>query len=231
MIVTALLFLIALFGLTIPQEIFTFHNSFKQVITVKSSNAIQVSPEPTDENVKGISSRRPRKSPKPSINASPTSSPSSSSNPSPTATPKPTSSPSPSTSNTLTTNSAKDYIMSKINEYRASKGLSSVSTDSFTCDFAKVRAKEISTNFSHNGFSSRINSKSLPYPGYHEVTENIAMTSDYQQAVSGAESSAYKKVVTLWINSTGHAENMRRDTPFVCVENFGNYYAYEGWRP
>lgn len=92
-------------------------------------------------------------------------------------------------------------------------------TDSYSCDFAKLRAEEIAQNFNHDGFSNRINAKSLPYPSYHEVTENIAMTPDY------------KDVVSMWINSSGHAENMRRDTPLVCVERNGNYYAYEGWRP
>jgi len=109
--------------------------------------------------------------------------------------------------------------MQKINEYRSSQGLGSVSTDSNTCSFARTRASEIVQSFNHDGFRSRISAKTLPYGAYHEVTENIAMTSDYTQ------------VVTLWINSSGHAENMRKDTPFVCVEKSGNYYAYEGWRP
>jgi uncharacterized protein YkwD len=109
--------------------------------------------------------------------------------------------------------------MNAINDYRKSQGLSAVKTDPYTCSFAKIRAQEITQGFNHDGFSNRITSHTLPYPTYHQVTENIAMTSDY------------KRVVTLWINSPGHAENMRRDTPYVCVESSGNYYAYEGWRP
>jgi uncharacterized protein YkwD len=113
----------------------------------------------------------------------------------------------------------KEYIMNAINEYRRSRGLSEVKTDPYTCSFAKERAREISVYFNHDGFSQRVANKSLPYPGYSLITENIAMTSDY------------KRVVELWINSKGHAENMQKDTPFVCVESYGNYYAYEGWRP
>jgi uncharacterized protein YkwD len=113
----------------------------------------------------------------------------------------------------------QNYIMQKINDYRSSQGLDSVSIDSNTCSFARTRAGEIVQNFNHDGFSGRISSHTLPYSSYREVTENIAMTSDYTQ------------VVTLWINSSGHAENMRKDTPFVCVEKSGNYYAYEGWKP
>jgi uncharacterized protein YkwD len=118
-----------------------------------------------------------------------------------------------------TTNYKKEYIMNAINEYRKLKGLSEVKTDSYTCSFAKTRAQEISINFNHDGFSQKVANKSLPYPSYSLITENIAMTSDY------------KKVAELWINSPGHAENMRQNTPFVCVENYGNYFAYEGWKP
>lgn len=92
--------------------------------------------------------------------------------------------------------------MQKINDYRSSQGLSSVKTDKYTCDFAKIRAEEITHAFNHDGFRSRIDSHTLPYPTYHQVAENIAMTSDY------------KDVVTMWINSPGHAANMRLDTPY-----------------
>lgn len=113
----------------------------------------------------------------------------------------------------------KDFIMQKINDYRKSQGLSEVKSDLNTCNFAKTRAEEISSNFNHDGFRSRIDSKTLPYSGYGGVTENIAMNSDYT------------KIVDMWINSSGHADNMRKDTPYVCVESKDNYYAYEGWRP
>jgi len=152
--------------------------------------------------------------------------------PTPTATPKPSNSPQPtikpvSSSAPVITSNVKDYIMNGINNYRAQNGLSKVQTDSNTCNFAKIRAKEISTSFNHNGFTSRVNSKTLPYSGYSSVTENIAMHPDYQQAVPDG----YKQVVPMWINSPSHAANMRADTPYVCVESYGNYYAYEGWRP
>ncbi len=111
------------------------------------------------------------------------------------------------------------YIMAAVNDYRRSKGLSLVQTDPYTCGFAATRAGEIAGSFNHDGFTNRINNKTLPYPSYHEVTENLAMTDDY------------RKVVSLWIDSPGHAANMQKDTPYVCVAANGNYYAYEGWRP
>jgi uncharacterized protein YkwD len=109
--------------------------------------------------------------------------------------------------------------MNGINDYRKSQGLGSVQTDSNTCNFADTRAKEITSGFNHNGFDQRAASKTLPYPSYHYVTENIAMTSNY------------KDVVNMWVNSPPHAANMRADTPYVCVSQSGNYFAYEGWRP
>lgn len=159
----------------------------------------------------------------PRVKRTPTPTPTRKPTPTPTATPTPTVKPTATPTPTQTQASGEDevqtYIMQKINDYRSSQGLSSVKTDSNTCDFAKTRAQEITSSFTHDGFTNRINNHTLPYPSYHEVTENIAMTSNYQE------------VVTMWINSPGHAENMRQDTPYVCVEKSGNYYAYEGWRP
>lgn len=162
----------------------------------------------------------PTKKPTPTPSFTPTPTPTRVPTPTPTKipTPTPTKAASSPVTQSVASDSIQSYIMQKINEYRSSLGLSSVVTDSNTCNFAKTRAQEITTSFNHDGFTSRINNHSLPYSTYHEVTENIAMTSDY------------KEVVTMWINSPGHAENMRRDTPFVCVERSGNYYAYEGWR-
>ncbi len=133
----------------------------------------------------------------------------------PPVTPTPEKTPAPAP----ITDEKKAYIMDAINKYRASQGLSSVTTNDVTCSFAKVRAAEITRDFSHKGFQDRINSGTLPYSGYSRITENLAMTSNY------------KEVVDLWINSPGHAANMRDDTPYVCVEYDGNYYAYEGWKP
>lgn len=185
--------------------------------------------EKTNETTEARESRRISRTPTPTKTPSPTPTPRVRrvKTPTPTPTKKPSATPSPTKVVTPTptnqpagsTDEKKTYIMNAINAYRKSQGLSPVQTDQHTCNFAKIRAQEITKGFNHDGFSDRINAKSLPYPSYSRVTENIAMTSDY------------KRVVTLWINSAGHAENMRRDTPYVCVESSGNYYAYEGWKP
>jgi uncharacterized protein YkwD len=136
--------------------------------------------------------------------------------PTPTPTKTPTSTPA---TTTAPTNDVTGFIMNEINAYRASQGLSKVQTSTETCNFAKIRAQEISTNFSHDGFTTRKNAHTLPYASWTAITENIAMTSNY------------KDVVTMWKNSAGHAANMRANTPFVCVMQHGNYFAYEGMKP
>ncbi len=119
---------------------------------------------------------------------------------------------------TIASNSVSD-LLSQVNTYRASKGLSPVSKEAHTCAFANTRASEITSAFNHDGFSSRVNSKNLPYPSYSEIAENIAMSSNPSD------------VVQAWIDSPGHNENMLKNTPHACIGRSGDYYAYESWRP
>ncbi|HVZ11471.1 MAG TPA: CAP domain-containing protein [Patescibacteria group bacterium] len=112
-----------------------------------------------------------------------------------------------------------NFIMSAINNYRAQVGKSPVTTNAATCSFARTRAQEVAQNFNHDGFNSRVAAKTIPYGNFSYITENIARNSDY------------KNVVDAWIASPKHAENMRADTPFVCVEYSSNYYVYEGLKP
>lgn len=115
--------------------------------------------------------------------------------------------------------SKEDHIINEINSYRISKGLQSTKKEQFTCEFAKIRSIEISQSFSHDGFTNRINNKSLPYPSYSLITENMANNGDY------------KNVVSAWINSPSHVANIEKDTLYACVGNSGNFYVYESWRP
>jgi uncharacterized protein YkwD len=145
----------------------------------------------------------------------------SSSSNTPTPTKKPAS-PTPTKAPVTTapaTNDVTSYIMKEINAYRASLGLSSVQTNNETCNFARIRAQEIANGFNHDGFNNRKNSHTLPYASWTAITENIAMTPNY------------KDVEKMWQNSAGHAANMRANTPYVCVMQHGNYFAYEGMKP
>jgi len=139
--------------------------------------------------------------------------------PIPTKTPTPTIKPTTTPVVSAPTNDVTSYIMNEINAYRTSLGLSRVQTNDETCNFAKIRAQEITTNFNHDGFTNRQKAHTLPYASWSAITENIAMTSNY------------KDVEKMWQNSPGHAANMRADTPYVCVMQSGNYFAYEGLKP
>ncbi len=126
----------------------------------------------------------------------------------------------PKTLTNPTNISSKDsIILQDINNYRKGKGLPVLSASSVICSFAKVRAQEISTNFNHDGFQKRVDSKTLPYPSYSIINENIVMTSDFHQ------------VITLWVNSPGHMANLSSNITYGCIGDYGNYYAFEGWKP
>lgn len=118
----------------------------------------------------------------------------------------------------VTQNSASD-LLQQVNNFRASKGLGPIQSDPYTCAFANTRAGEITSAFNHDGFSGRVNSKTLPYPSYSEIAENIAMNSDKNAVIQG------------WIDSPGHNENMRKDVPYGCVVGSGNFYVFEAWKP
>lgn len=146
--------------------------------------------------------------------------------PSPTNIPTPTEKPVTPTKSLQKIQNTKslsptDIILQEVNSYRSSLGLSRVSPNTETCEFAKIRAQEISSlnTFNHEGFTKRVNEKTLPYPGYSEISENIAYNTDHTD------------VVNRWIDSPGHAENMRKNTQYVCIGKYGDYYTFEGWQP
>ena len=110
-------------------------------------------------------------------------------------------------------------LLQQINNFRSSKGLSTLTANSETCFFANIRSQEIISSFNHDGFTNRVNSKTLPYPSYSSVAENIAMNSDSNN------------VVQSWIDSPGHHANLIKDVPYGCVVGNGKYYVFEAWKP
>ncbi len=110
------------------------------------------------------------------------------------------------------------YI-SKINDYRILNGLSPLKEDQTVCLFANTRANEISSSFTHDGFSNRVSSRTLPYKTYSNIVENIAQEPNHSS------------VISLWINSAPHAQNLKADISYGCVGESGDYFAFEGWKP
>jgi uncharacterized protein YkwD len=116
-------------------------------------------------------------------------------------------------------NEATSYVLAEVNAYRASRNLAPVVPTQETCDFAATRARESIDAFNHTAFYNRVDAKTIPYAKWTNLTENLAEVPDY------------KLIVNLWKNSPSHAANMRADTPFVCVQQYKNYFAYEGMKP
>ena len=134
-----------------------------------------------------------------------------------TPTPSPTALPTPIP--TVQSSDVSNFLLSKVNAYRASFNLPPVKSSTQVCAFATLRAKEIVTHFTHDGFNTRTADHTIPYDKWARATENIAEAPDYQE------------VVDLWAKSPEHAANMRDITPYVCIEESGPYFAYEGMRP
>ncbi len=200
-----LIVLLIILDIFIARNIFQAknHNSEVLAATSKKHLVIRISATPS-----------PTLIPTPTSTLAPTPSPTSAPKPVPTTLPAvPTSTPPP------VAQPGTGTLIDQLNAFRASHGLSPVTSNSETCSFASTRAQEITGGFDHSGFDQRVSNHNLPYPSYHEVTENIAMTGNVNE------------VISMWINSPGHNANMQKDTPYVCIMNSGNYYAYEGWRP
>ena len=67
-------------------------------------------------------------------------------------------------------------LLDSINEIRRLAGKGSIKIDDRSCILASERAREITTDFSHEGFEKRKNERSFEYPSFSAVVENIAMS-------------------------------------------------------
>lgn len=110
-------------------------------------------------------------------------------------------------------------MLDRINEYRLSLGFPPYATHDAVCAFAQVRVREISSDFSHNGFNSRMGSGTLPYPSFSYAAENIADVSSFEAALD------------IWKNSPTHNQNLLSDSPYACVAGIGRYFVLLIWTP
>lgn len=90
-------------------------------------------------------------------------------------------------------------VIAKINEYRMENGLGSLASDSKLTEVARVRAKDIVSNMSHQRADGSTLSSLLRQKGYSFalVGENLAR---YQYTVN--------QVTSDWINSAAHRNNI-----------------------
>jgi uncharacterized protein YkwD len=108
----------------------------------------------------------------------------------------------------------------QINRYRASKGLSPLKWSDAIAQQARLHSSNMATgrtNFSHDGFSDRVQGSGLTYRG---AAENVAYNQGYSKPVDEA--------VKGWIDSPGHRQNMEGnyDTAGIGIAQNakGEYY-------
>ena len=151
-----------------------------------------------------VPTEAPTEQPAPTATSTPAPTPANTPNPTPVSTPKPTAS-----SGTGQTDLASD-VVKLVNAERAKMGLSALRVDSELTRAACIRAQELVQLFSH----TRPNGANWSTVSPSAHGENIAM--GYRNA---------NTVMTAWMNSQGHRENILRSTfgsIGVCA------YAYNG---
>ncbi|OGE09896.1 hypothetical protein A3A60_04895 [Candidatus Curtissbacteria bacterium RIFCSPLOWO2_01_FULL_42_26] len=106
-----------------------------------------------------------------------------------------------------------DELNAAQNEYRRDQGLNTLGIDATLCAVAGQRAKEISTNFSHDGFEAATERNGV---NRSAIGENIA---------SGPLSGVHF-VQWAWDRSPGHRDNMLRDWNAGCGGVFDRFAVF-----
>ena len=92
-----------------------------------------------------------------------------------------------------------------VNDYREQEGLTKLDTNHTLCEFANTRAKEIMSDWSHDGWKEDKKYRKL----FSSSGENLAKWSETEnvgQAILGA-----------WINSPTHKKILRGDYEYGCI--------------
>ena len=101
----------------------------------------------------------------------------------------------------------KDALWGLIAKYREKNKLPEIKIDSRLCQFAKIRAKEISTDWSHNGFYNR----HVFYwcEDCYQMGENLSrgFTNESQ-------------IFQAWLNSKTHKENLDNNFNVGCIRTY-----------
>lgn len=108
----------------------------------------------------------------------------------------------------------------KVNEYRASKGLSALTWSSNIANISREHSEDMAaiSVLSHDGFDTR--AATLQASGAISVGENVAVNSGFSDPASTA--------VSGWISSPGHEANMvgnyTKTGMGVAISSNGSYY-------
>jgi len=105
-----------------------------------------------------------------------------------------------------------DELNSALNNYRVSHGLNALRIDGTLCAIAGERAREISQNFSHDGFEAAVERHNLE----KSAGENIA----------SGPLTAVQFVEWSWDKSAGHRANMLSDWTEGCGGVFDRFAVF-----
>ena len=105
-----------------------------------------------------------------------------------------------------------DELNVALNNYRVSRGLNALRIDGTLCAIAAERAREISKNFSHDGFEAAVEGHNLQ----KSAGENIA----------SGPLTAVQFIEWSWDKSPGHRQNMLADWNEGCGGVFDRFAVY-----
>ena len=106
-----------------------------------------------------------------------------------------------------------EQIFELINEYRRSKGKRELQRSETVCRMTRIRARQIASDYSHNGFKGVIRGHGGSW------CENIAK--GYRTA---------RDALRAWIRSSGHNRNLLGDWTEGCARNDGDRWVFIGHR-
>jgi len=114
----------------------------------------------------------------------------------------------------------EDEVFQLVNEYRVSKGLPELVLNANITAECRVHSKNMALGtvpFGHDGFDARVETLSRQIEGVTGAAENV---------LYGATSA--QQAVDLWLNSTGHRENIEGNYSLTGIGVFkaanGDYY-------
>ncbi|MBC6429860.1 CAP domain-containing protein [Nostoc sp. HG1] len=101
----------------------------------------------------------------------------------------------------INTAALEQSIFNKINDYRASQGLTKLTRNSAIDNQARIHSQNMANGkvpFGHTGFSERVKAIGIPYSS---AGENVAYNQGYSDPATTA--------VQGWLKSPGHLANIR----------------------
>lgn len=105
-------------------------------------------------------------------------------------------------------------IFNLVQEYRFKQGLPTMTIDPLLCKYASIRAEEIKTDWSHNGFLNKVSPQIYRESKYRKLGENLAK-----------DFNSDRDMFQGWLNSPLHRENIDYPYTKTCLVCSSHYCA------